>query len=141
MKNYDYSGPGGYFITMCVKNRQRIFGGVGNGEMKVNRLGEIVVDCWNDIPKRYHDVRKDEFVVMPDHFHGIIIIENSTMVGSVTDGSSVADGNSVAAIQELPQPHVIRDQYELSRIRDCNSLTDSRKSNEVITGWKGMPSG
>ncbi|HUI29162.1 MAG TPA: transposase [Candidatus Acidoferrales bacterium] len=77
MKDYDYSTEGGYFVTMCVQNRECLFGEIVDSEMKTNRFGEIVRECWDDIPKRYQNVAIDEFVVMPDHVHGIIIIEDS----------------------------------------------------------------
>ena len=70
LKNYDYSRAGAYFVTMCVQRRQHIFGEIIDGKMKTNRLGEIVTECWNDIPNRYPNVQTDAFVVMPDHFHG-----------------------------------------------------------------------
>lgn len=74
LRGYDYSQAGAYFITICEVNRECIFGDVIDGEMRPNQFGEIVLKWWNDLPKYYSPVELDEFVVMPNHMHGIIVI-------------------------------------------------------------------
>jgi len=76
LQNYDYSGDGYYFVTICTKNREHFFGNVVNKEMVLNGLGQIAVQYWLEIPKHFPNVILDEFVIMPNHIHGIIIIEN-----------------------------------------------------------------
>src|SRR3989344_8306662 len=71
---YDYSQSGLYFITIITKNRIEWFGRVDNGEMVLNQYGRIVRDCWLDLPNHYSNCQLDEFVIMPNHVHGIIII-------------------------------------------------------------------
>ena len=85
-KGYDYSLPGSYFFTILTKNRDHLFGKIipshdqekkiGSKVMVLNIAGQIVVDCWNDLPNHYNHIILDAFVVMPDHVHGIIILEN-----------------------------------------------------------------
>lgn len=75
-KGYDYSQSGWYFITFVTKYRIHWFGEILNNEMKINNLGKIVEECWYDLPNHYKNCRLDEFIVMPDHFHGIIVIDN-----------------------------------------------------------------
>jgi REP element-mobilizing transposase RayT len=75
-KGYDYSQDGAYFATVCAQNRQCLFGSIANAKMELNEAGEIVNNCWYEIPKHYPFVVLDEFVVMPNHFHGIIVIQN-----------------------------------------------------------------
>ncbi len=77
LKEYDYSQEGGYFVTICIQDRQCSFGEVVNLEMRVNQFGKIVKECWDEIPQKYQNVEIDEFVVMPNHCHGIIIINES----------------------------------------------------------------
>ena len=72
LKGYDYSQPGWYFITIVVQNRQMLFGDVVNGEMVLNNAGRIADQCWREIPKHYPNVQLDEYVIMPNHVHGII---------------------------------------------------------------------
>ncbi len=64
-------------MTICIQDRQCSFGEVVNLEMRVNQFGKIVKECWDEIPQKYQNVEIDEFVVMPNHCHGIIIINES----------------------------------------------------------------
>jgi REP element-mobilizing transposase RayT len=75
LKNWDYSAPGGYFITICTKNRISYFGEITNGEMILSQIGQFVDKYWREIPTHFPRVQLDEFVVMPNHVHGIINIE------------------------------------------------------------------
>lgn len=74
LKGYDYSQDGAYFVTICAQNRECLFGEIKDGKMILNDAGTFVKECWNETPKRYPIVILDEFVVMPNHFHGIIFI-------------------------------------------------------------------
>ncbi|KKR08063.1 MAG: hypothetical protein UT32_C0004G0037 [Parcubacteria group bacterium GW2011_GWC2_39_14] len=73
---HDYSAPGLYFVTICIKNKFETLGELLNAEIVLNMNGKIVEKQWLWLGKQYHYVRLDEFVVMPDHFHGIISIED-----------------------------------------------------------------
>ena len=78
---YDYSQPGEYFVTLYTKNGEYIFGNISNGIMHLNSYGEIAASIWIHIPLLYPNVMLDEFIVMPNHLHGIIILkelENSS---------------------------------------------------------------
>ncbi|MBF0240454.1 MAG: hypothetical protein HQM12_22350 [SAR324 cluster bacterium] len=74
LKGYDYSWPGAYFITTCVQNREPLFGEIETGRMITNANGDIVSRIWFDLVNHYGNIVLDEFVVMPNHFHGIIMI-------------------------------------------------------------------
>jgi len=76
LKGYNYSQTGAYFITICTKNRDCIFGEVINSEVRLSPFGKIIQMEWSNIPKRFPNVRLDVFVIMPNHLHGIIIINN-----------------------------------------------------------------
>jgi len=76
LKGYDYSKNGAYFVTICSHHHECIFGRISNGTMQLNTFGNIVQKCWIDLPIHYLNIRLDEFVIMPDHVHGIIFIEN-----------------------------------------------------------------
>ena len=73
---FDYTNAGAYFITINTKNRRQYFGNIRNGKMRLNDLGEQTRRCRKQIPDHYPFVNVDEFVCMPDHIHGIIIIGN-----------------------------------------------------------------
>ena len=74
LKGYDYSQAGAYFITVCVHNRECIFGKIENGKMILNDFGNIVADEWMKSAEIRDEIELDQFVVMPNHFHGIAII-------------------------------------------------------------------
>lgn len=71
---YDYGQNGVYFITICTKNRIHHFGKVSNGKMELSEIGKYASECWSNIPKHFPFVELGEFVIMPNHVHGIIII-------------------------------------------------------------------
>jgi REP element-mobilizing transposase RayT len=76
LKNFNYSSSGYYFVTMCTKNRQEYFGNIINNKMILNEYGKITEHYWLEIPKHFNNVKLDEFIVMPNHVHGIIVIKN-----------------------------------------------------------------
>lgn len=71
---YDYAQPGEYFVTICTKDRECIFGEIVNGKMVLNDIGKIAEIIWKEIPKHFNHTGLDEFIVMPNHVHGIINI-------------------------------------------------------------------
>jgi putative transposase len=81
LKGYDYTQPGAYYITLCTKARQCLFGDVVKGEMRLNSLGYIAFTCWQAIPNHFSHVELDAFVIMPNHLHGILVIRD-TLVGA-----------------------------------------------------------
>ncbi|MFA5945679.1 MAG: transposase [Patescibacteria group bacterium] len=89
LSGYDYSTPGLYFVTIVTRNRVRWFGAVGvdpcidpvsdtNVKMNLSPLGEMVQSYWNKLADKYTNIRLDEFVVMPNHIHGIVEIVGAT---------------------------------------------------------------
>jgi putative transposase len=83
LKNYDYSRAGMYFVTICVNHRLPLFGRIFNGEMELNEAGIIVKNMWLDLMNHLSNLALHEFVVMPNHFHGIVEIEHSVGAGLV----------------------------------------------------------
>jgi REP element-mobilizing transposase RayT len=74
LPGYDYSQPGYYFVTICTHRRRCCLGEVVEGVMRLSELGEVVQDAWKDLPQHYTYVNLDEFVIMPNHVHGIVQI-------------------------------------------------------------------
>lgn len=74
LKRYDYSQAGLYFITLCIQNRNLIFGHIENAEMKLNPFGEIAFKEWQNTAEIRDNIRLHKFIIMPDHIHGIIEI-------------------------------------------------------------------
>jgi len=72
LKGYDYSQAGLYFVTICVKNRECLFGEIQSGQMQLNDAGRMIEKWWFELENKFPDIRCDTMVVMPNHFHGII---------------------------------------------------------------------
>ena len=103
LRGYDYSQVGGYFVTICSWQKECLFGDVIKEENKLNELGIIVKECFENIPNRFRNTEVDRFVIMPNHIHVIIIISKS--VGK----------SNVGAIHELPLQHEPSIQYRKQR--------------------------
>ena len=77
LRGYDYSRNGAYFVTLCTYQRECVLGEIVRGEMRLNEIGQAVLETWQQLPRYFPNIRLDEFVVMPNHVHGIVIIDRS----------------------------------------------------------------
>jgi putative transposase len=85
---YDYSDAGSYFLTICTRNHDSFFGIVQDGKMLFNDVSHIAIKCWQNLPERFRKVSLDEFVLMPNHFHGIInISDNKGVINHAPTGN------------------------------------------------------
>ena len=139
LTGYDYTRSGAYYVTITTQDRIRVFGDVVNGIMRLNDAGQMISDIWFGIPKHNEGVSVDEFIVMPDHIHGIIVL-------TAMNQSSAPNGLSLSEIvgrfkslttrlysqkvqdniwppfnrrlwQRNYYEYIIRDDHELSTIR------------------------
>jgi REP element-mobilizing transposase RayT len=143
IKNYNYSLPGAYFVTICTYRKENIFGYITDGKIELNVLGKITVREWLKTFQIRKNIQLDEYVVMPNHFHGIIILaENkgvlqyaptnkfrspSQSIGSVVRGFKSAVTRGIKRLdysllysvwQRNYYEHIIRNERELNRIRE-----------------------
>jgi len=81
LTDYDYANPGGYFITICVQDRRCVLGDVNDSKAVPSPIGKIVEEAWQSIPSHFYGINLDLNVIMPNHFHGIIIIEDTRLDG------------------------------------------------------------
>jgi REP element-mobilizing transposase RayT len=95
LKVYDYSLPGYYFVTICTNDKGNIFGKVINEKMTLNKFGKIVLASWKKLSEMYSYCKLDYFQIMPDHFHGIIIINS---VGTSRDLSLQVKTKSLSSL-------------------------------------------
>lgn len=93
MQGWDFTSPGSYFVTICTKHMRPAFGTVVNGRMMLNDAGKITEQFWSEIPEHFPHVALDEYVVMPDHVHGLLHIPGSCRDGL---GGMEAFGKPVA---------------------------------------------
>ena len=139
LEGYDYSRAGCYFVTICVQDKQSLFGEIIQDGMVLNQAGEIANTRWQWLSERYDYVELDEYVVMPNHFHGILIIQPrrdrsrpvptdvlkikslSELIGAFKTTSSKRireDGLACFKWQRSFYDHVIRDDEDLKRVRE-----------------------
>lgn len=137
LKEWDYSNPWWYYITISTKNHSPFFGEVIHRKMNLNKLGIVTEKCWVEIPKHYQNVEIDYYVIMPNHIHGIIIINStvetrhasslqnksitlSNIIGSfksVVSKQARESGNNNFSWQERFYDRIIRNEKELFNIR------------------------
>ncbi|MDR1090379.1 MAG: transposase [Prevotella sp.] len=79
---YDYSQAGLYFVTICVQSRVYLFGNITDAEMVLNDAGKMVDDEWQYLRIKYPHIKLHEYVIMPNHFHGIVEITDNVAAGS-----------------------------------------------------------
>jgi len=137
LKGYNYSQAGAYFITICVQGKQCLLGKVVDGKMRLNEIGSMVEKCWLGISSHYPNVSLDVFTIMPNHMHGIIVIDSvgannylplhgtSKTIGAMVRGFKIGVTKWIRQ-NTLIKPfwqrnyyeHIIRDARELKTIRE-----------------------
>jgi len=80
--NWDYRSNAAYFITICTYNREHFFGEIMNKKMILSEIGKIAEHFWYEIPEHFQFVKLDAFITMPNHIHGIIIIDNPNRINN-----------------------------------------------------------
>lgn len=74
LQGYDYSQAGAHYVTICTQERLCLFGNVINGVMVLNEIGQHVETCWLEIPTHFPNTVLHEYIIMPNHIHGIVEI-------------------------------------------------------------------
>jgi putative transposase len=87
LPSYDYTQPGAYFVTLCTHQRVCSLGAVADGQMQLNHWGRAVAECWAAIPAHFAHAALDEWVVMPNHVHGILVITDVAVVAGDAVGA------------------------------------------------------
>jgi REP element-mobilizing transposase RayT len=131
LKGYDYSQAGLYFVTICVKNRECLFGNIADGEMILNDAGQMVESEWLKLPERFTNIVLHEYIVMPNHFHAILQIVGATLVAA--QNNTVAQNNMIDAT-EKGQPQGIAPTRKT--VGDMVGAFESITTVEYIRGVK-----
>jgi putative transposase len=159
---WDYGSNGMYFITICTRGRNHYFGEIENDQMVMTPLGQSANDCWYAIPDHFPFVKLGRFVVMPNHVHGILIIDKKQKTEMPKPGNrfgpqsqnlaSIIRGYKIGVTkfarssqiefgwQSRYYDHIIRDEESLTRISlyiDNNILNwNSDKFNDAFNPKK-----
>ena len=81
LQNWDYSSSGWYYVTICTKDRICYFGSITNRKINLSDIGKIAKQYWKEIPDHFNNIILEEYTIMPNHIHGIIIIQNNVETG------------------------------------------------------------
>ncbi len=111
LSEWDYSTPHWYFVTICTQNHRELLGEIVKGKMILNEYGEIVQKQWLWLKEHFEYIELDEFIVMPNHIHGILVITE----------------NNVGAGRDLP------DQDKRKRIRTGHDLSNNNEQRKKRT--------
>ncbi len=140
LREYDYSRAGVYFVTICTDERKHLLGCIELETLSLSPVGQIVRKQWLQLPQRFSALQLDEFVIMPNHFHGIVAILEavdlrtparcspslsqiigafkSLVVREVWKDATIGWDRSAQIWQRSFYDHVVRDEKELLRIRE-----------------------
>ena len=113
LKDYDYSQPGLYFITICCHHNKYRFGRIINSEMHLNEYGLIAAAEWEKLPERYVNTMLDAYQIMPNHVHGIVHVTDET--------SPLADN-----------------QKRESTLAETDSESNALACGEMVGGYKSI---
>ncbi len=94
LKGFDYSADGAYFLTICVRNRECLLGEIQDKKMILNNYGEMVREIWEGLPDKVSDIDLDEYVIMPNHFHAILLIHKSVDSSKIYSNLDVNEAKS-----------------------------------------------
>lgn len=135
LRTYDYSADGIYYVTICTRKKIPYFGEIKSGKMILSDVGAIIEKFWLQIPSHFPSIFLDDYIVMPDHIHAILIIDQKNIM---TEGLVTRKPNSIGVVinqfkrictvtlktagydfvwQPRFHDHIIRTQPELHRIR------------------------
>jgi len=143
LRNYDYASPGAYFLTICTHGRVSMFGQITDGAMSLNPFGEAAAACWQDLPSHYPNANLDAFVVMPNHVHAILILEDVSRpahgLSEVIRGFKTFSARRINILrlsagtplwQRGYHEHIVRNETALKKIRDYINANPARWADD-----------
>ena len=133
LKGYDYSSAGAYFVTICVHNGESTLGEITNDEMNPSLFGRIAAECWDDLPNHYPHLILDAFVVMPNHVHGILVLDDIPVRAGLKPARDDTPDDVGAGLKPAPTT-----RHALSEIVRAFKTFSARRINTARNA-KGIP--
>jgi REP element-mobilizing transposase RayT len=143
-KWYDYATAGAYFVTTTTHRRWRIFGSPAPDGIQLNNVGRIVHRCWMTVADDFHGVRIDSFVVMPNHVHAIVVLEDvpcrTATLSAVVGAAKQHASHEIARLPRGPRPPIWQRSFHDRIIRDARALTTIRAyiANNPARAWANL---
>jgi putative transposase len=133
IKDYDYSQHGAYFLTICTYRRQCLLGDIVEDTMRLNPIGKVAADRWTAIPEHFPSCELDEYVLMPNHIHGILlIVDDARRDGEDEIKGAACCAPTAGAVERAVRPGslaVVIRSFKAAATRSINTLED----------WHGGP--
>ena len=117
LQTWDYGTNGAYFITICTQNREHFFGIVQNGTVQLSQIGKIAEQLWIEIPNQFPFIELGNFVVMPNHVHGMLIINK--IVSPSVETRFIAS-NNIESIDNKETRFIASNKIESNVVDDIN---------------------
>lgn len=151
MHGYDYAREGVYFVTICQQNRAYLFGNIADEELHLNAAGAMIRWWWEHLPEKFTGLELDHFVVMPNHFHCLVLLDGAqTRVPDVIGWFKAMTTNAyIRGVNEQGWPlfekrlwqrsfhdHIIRDERGLDMIRNYVMINPTRWREDTFYGDK-----
>lgn len=119
LKQFNYSYKGIYFVTICTKNKEEYFGQIRNKTMVLNKIGVTASKFWQEIPDHFTDIEIDNWVIMPNHIHGILKINKPVNIARPVGVAYMPPSS-----QRRPYLSQVIQQYKASVTRKVNKIQD-----------------
>ena len=140
LKEYDYAESGMYFFTVCCHDKKALLGHISEGEIELNRFGEIVHEVWLDLPKHYAQIKLDEFVVMPNHIHAVVVIDGEKVPykRNITEQQHNVETWRAASLQSETMTNIANMQGWLSVVIGGlkSAITKYAHDNGIPFAWQ-----
>ena len=127
LRNYDYSQPGAYFVTICIWEKEFLLGQIEHSQVVLSEAGEIAQAVWSELPGRFPFVTLDEYVVMPNHVHGILVVGAQFIAPAYPD--RVCTLGEIVRTYKAIVTRLVRTQYDSDK--------DKGGMNPAPTAWFG----
>jgi len=133
LRDFDYSTPTAYFVTICSHERRLLFGSISNQNLILNEFGKVVEITWRNL-NHFFSIDLDEFVVMPNHFHGIVILKDNFKDPNHSKNSSLISIIQIFKSQSTKRIHSLGNTQQIWQrsyhdiiIRDNDHLNATRE--------------
>ena len=149
LKGYDYSQEGLYFITICVQDRKCLFGKIENDEMMLNDFGIVANDQWEKLTERFSNFELDVFQIMPNHMHGIIVLNdpvgatlavvpNKTGFPNDAVAQNVAVAHDAVAHDAIKHDAVGNDDAEMHLRAGASPAPTNATVGDIVGAYKSL---
>ena len=134
---WDYASDGAYFVTICAANHECYFGEIVNGEMIYNEIGNIANQYWLDIPSHFPFVTLGAHIVMPNHVHGIVVINRTNVDNGVATVDGFVETHNYASLPSERTPTTTTIPSEMPQSPTKNKFgPQSKNLASIIRGYK-----